>query len=320
MDQAVYEPITQKIFGVRGQWIFKFNSVTGALEGSLRFGTSIAGTSTIAAISGKLYIGVSWSPVVDYTASPVYPNEDIYIVDAASFTASGKLGVASHLSPGTDTAPFGWRTMVAAGSNLIGFYSDNAGTSYFNVDPTNTPGFTHTAAQGVTDIAWDSANGVFWSVTSFDPDIWCYNPVFASFQTCFDTNGNLNTICGICYNSSNNRVYAVDGSPSFYNFNATLAVPGFSNFHVNTLGTGRINCNAFRIKSVNGLVSNPLNGKVLIPAWADDSVIVITPNAGNPLLDTVSVKTGFTAPFDIVSTPTKNWAVQTGVTGLKEIV
>lgn len=320
MDQAIYESTTQKIFGVRGQWLFKFNSVTGALEDSLRFMSNVGAVSTITAFGGKLYIGASWTPVVNYGASPSFPDEDIYIVNAAAFTVIGRLNLGAKITTygGASVAPgpVGWSCLVNDGTTLLG---QLMGTNIFRVDPTNTPGYTSTAQKGTTDTAYDATNGVLWLASSFNPDIWCYNPVFASFQSCSDTNGNLNTICGICYNSALNRVYAVDGTSNFYNFNATLAVPGFTNFAVNTLTTGRINCNAFRVKSVNNLVGNPYNGKVLIAGWADDSVIIITPNV-NPLLDSVTVNTGFTAPIDIVSTPTKNFAVQSGTTGLKEIV
>lgn len=316
MDQAIYEPTTQKIFGVRGQWVFKFNSVTGALEDSLRFMTDVNGTSTITAIGGSLYIGVSWEPVIDWTLPDVCPDVDIYIVNAAAFTVSGRLNLFSKISPASSGVHFGWRTITAGGNGLIGYYLSGTGLKLFNVDPGNTAGFDDVSIQGLTDVAWDSSNGVIWTPSSFSPDIYCYDPNFASLNRCNDTNGNLNTICGICYNLAQNKVFAVDGTFNFYSFSATLAVPAFTNFAVSTFNSGRINANPFRIKSVNGLPGNPHNGNILMPCWADDTVLVI-----NALTNAVSsVETGFTAPFDIVSTPTTNWAVQTGPTSLKEIV
>lgn len=313
MDQAIFETTTGKIFGVRGQWLFKFNATTGVLEDSVRFRSNVSGTSTIAAIGGNLYIGSSWQPTVDYTVVAPYVDEDIYIVSAAAFTVTGRFNFGNKLNQARETVTYGWRYLVAAGSLLLGYYSDNAGLSLFSVDPSNLPGFTKVATQGFTDIAWDSSNSVMWATSSYFPNIYCYDTTFGS--SCFDTNGNLNSICGICYNSAQNKVYAVDGTFAFYSFSAALAVPAFTNFHVSNFNSGRINSTAFRIKSVNGLASNPLNGKVLMPTWADDCVLVI-----DPATDTVSsVKTGFTAPIDVVSTTTKNWAVQTGVTGLKEI-
>jgi hypothetical protein len=316
MDQAVYEPVTQKIFGVRGQWLFKFNSLTGSLEGALKFVNTCSGTSTIATTGGFLYIGVSWEPTINWSSPPICPDVDMYVVNAAAFVVSSRLNLFSKIGPTSEGVHFGWRTIVPGGNGLVGYVDDMATRKLFNVDPLNTAGFTDVSHQGITDVAWDGVNGVIWTTTSFDPNIVCFDPNFASFNTCSDTNGNLNTICGICYNNATNKVYAVDGTFAFYSFNAALAMPGFFNFHVDTFNSGRINANPFKIKSVNGLASNPLNGKILMPCWADDTVLVIDPGT-----DTVSaIKTGFTAPFDIVSTPTKNWAVQTGATGLKEIV
>lgn len=317
MDQCIYEPTTQKLFGVRGQWVLQFNSVTGAFENALRFMTDVAGTSTIAAIGGKLYIGVSWQPIINWSVGPpTFPDVDIYVVNAASLTVTGRLNLFANIEPAASGVHYGWRTIVPGGNGLIGVYMSGAGPKIFNVDPNNTAGFTDVSISGVTDIAWDTNNLVIWLPTSFNPNIACFDPNFGSFLTCFDTNGNLNTICGITYNTAQNKVLAVDGTFNVYSFSAALAVPAFTNFAVSTFNTGRINANPFRIKSVNGLPSNPMNGKVLIPTWNDDTVLEWNP-ATNGL---TSIKSGFTAPFDIVSTPTKNWALQTGITPLKEIV
>ena len=64
-------------------------------------------------------------------------------------------------------------------------------------------------------------------------------------------------------------------------------------------------------------MGNPYNGKVLIPAWDEDLVLVWNPNTDN-VADMV-IKSGFTAPFDIVHCPTASFAVQSGSTGLKII-
>lgn len=310
MDSAVYEASTQKIFGVRGQWLFQFNSVTGALENSLRFMTTVNGFSSITTFGGGLYIGVSWQPTINWQNVIYAPDVDIYKVDAASFTVVGRLNLGGKNTFGTTTEFAGFRYLTNNGAALFGTVQDG---QLFNVDPTNVPGYTSTNVQTISDCAYDSHNNVLWVPVPKFPNIYCYDTTFGS--TCFDTNGNLNTICGICYNSAQNKVYAVDGTFAFYSFSAALAVPGFTNFAVNSFNSGRINSTAFRIKSVNNLPSNPRNGKILMPTWADDSVLVI-----DPLTDTVTnVLTGFTSPWDIVSTPSKNWAIQTGATALKEI-
>lgn len=60
---------------------------------------------------------------------------------------------------------------------------------------------------------------------------------------------------------------------------------------------------------------NPFNGLVYAPDVNNNSVNVI-----NPADDSVTVKTGFDSPLDMVFTPTKIFAVQSGRTALKEVV
>lgn len=310
LESAVYESATQKIFGVRGQWVFQFNSTTGVLENSLRFTPNTGGFSSITTFGGKLYIGVSWQPVINWQNVIYAPDSDIYIVDAATFTVVGRLNLGAKNTFGIGSEFSGFRYLVNNGTKIFGQVQDG---NMFSVDPTNVPGYASTSVQPITDFSYDSNNNVLWMTIPKFPNIYCYDPTFGS--SCFDTNGNLNTICGICYNAAQNKVYAVDGTFNFYSFSAALAVPAFANFAVNTFNSGRFNCNAFRIKSVNNQAGNPHNGKVLMPTWADDSVLVI-----DPATDTVSsVQSGFTAPIDVVVCPTTNWAVQSGTLGLKQI-
>lgn len=319
MDQAIYydDGITKKIFGVRGQWVFMFDPVTGNLQATLRFATSCTGVSSICTIGTFLYIGTTQTPSVNYSGSPVYVDQDIYVVNPTTFTLAGKLGLAAQVNPLVEAAYVGWRCLTPVGTSIAGYMESAAGGfRIFLVDPTNIAGFTQTTQSAVTDMVYDSVNGVLWMPDSSSPDIFCYDPNFASFNRCNDTNGNLNSISGICYNYATNKVFAVDGTFAYYSFNAGAAMPGFNNFHVNSFNSGRINSTAYRIKSVDFYPSNPLNGKVLMPCWADDTVLVIDPTSSAVVL----VKTGFTSPIDIVSTPTKNWAVQSGNVGLKEIV
>lgn len=316
LDQAIYEPTQQKIYGVRGQWLFRFSPVTGSLEASLRFATDVAGTSTITSIAGKLYIGTEFTPSNNLNAVTPFPDRDIYVVDAASFTVSGRLNLGAkptysfnHLG---DYLSSGWHFFVNSGGNILGLVDQG---SLFTVDPTNVPGYSDTAFGIATDIYADDVNGVLWISDQSAPRLYCVktNPLNAS--SCFDTNGNLNTITGVTYNQAQNKVYAVDGTFNLLGFAASLAVPAFANFHVSSFNTGRINANPQRIKSVNNQVGNPHNGKVLIPTWSDDAVVI-----WNPLTDTVdSVLTGFTSPFDVVVCPTTNWAVCSGTVGLQQI-
>lgn len=327
LDQAIYESTTQKIFGVRGQWLFQFNSVSGALEQSLRFANDVTRTSTITALGGTLYIGTQYQPNANLQAGTPYPDVDIYKVNPGGFAVSGRLNLGAKNSY-FNTHPIcnGWQYMVTVGTKLFGF---NDGVDLFTVDPTNVPGFVgHSGLTTIGDTSVDTVNGVVWIAAPNDPDVYAFANDLSN--DCFDTNGNLNGVCGVTWwkptgiGFPNGKAYAVHGAEDFWSIDATGHFPGFTNFTAVNVHTGIINANPIRIKAVNNLPLNPLNGKVLIPCWSDasgpggsDSVIV-----WNPITDSVvaPVRTGFTAPFDIVSTPTTNWAVQSGTVGLKQIV
>lgn len=320
MDQAIFEPVTGTIMGVRGQWLFQFNATTGAFIQGMRFMSNVGGKSSITALSGKLYIGTTFTPSNNLQIFNPFPDRDVYVVDAATFATVGRwnLGIVKlTFSFGnkheSQYYSDGWYSLVTIGAKVYG-YTDEDGI--FAVDPTNIPGYTRVSSDAPADIAVDTVNNVLWLAAQDSPDIYCLDTNLGSFNESHDTNGNLNSLSGITYNVAQNKVYAVKGAEDFYMVQASAAMPGFNNFPANTVHTGRINATPYRIKSVNGLAGNPHNGKVLIPTFADDAVIV-----WNPASDTVeSVQTGFTAPVDIVVCPTTNWALQTGVVALKQIL
>lgn len=314
MDQAIYEPTTQKIFGVRGQWLFQFNATTGALEASLRFTSNAQCVSCITAFGGNLYCGVNNVPWNTYSGLPSFVRNDldVFIVSAAGFSVTGRLNSF------TNVGKSGFGALVNDGTNLYGTIQTGTLPNdllAFKVLPSVPGGLTtHSLGQRITDMAYDSVNSLLWFS---DPDFTQAGAEKTDFSNGQVNDTTTDPFCGCCYNSAQNKAYFVAGGEAFSKILATDMTPGFVYpTTMTTLHTGRINANPVRIKSVNNLVGNPLNAKVLIPTWADDAVVV-----WNPLTDTVdSVKTGFTAPFDIVSTPTKNFAVQTGTTALKEIL
>lgn len=327
MDQAIYDTTSASILGVRGQWIMKFNASTGAFINALRFTSDNIGISTIVQVGAFVYIGTSLTPSNDLSLGTPFLDRDVYIVEPIGLTTSGRfnLGNQINFTFGQSTPDYyglGWRSFVKDTANSIIGLVDTG--SLFAVDPTFLGSFATVSFGLATDIAYDSLDDVIWITDQATPNIWCYSANPLGNNTCFDTNSNLLKISGICWNQAQNKVYCVDGTFTLYHFAATLAVPAFTNFLVSSSVIPVPTARPFRVKSVNGLPSNPLNGKVLIPCWSDangpsqsDSVVV-----WDPLTEAVSgaVRTGFVSPIDIVSTPTKNWAVQSGPTGLQEII
>lgn len=314
LDQAIYHSGRDKIFGVRGQWLFRFNATTGALEASLRFQANGGGMSTISTIGNVLYIGTTFASDDNITdlVTP-FASRDIYTVDATTFLVTGSLGFASKLgaatAAGTRTDLYyarGWRQIVTDGAKLWGFQSGDG------LWRASLPGYNSSSFQVSTDIAYDGFNNVIWVADPYTPNLWVWSADLANDT--FDTGG-IGRPTGVCYVPLTNHVYCVNGTLNLFTADASLAVPAFNPFPTTGYSTGRINANPYKVKYVDYPSPNPLAHMVLIPAFADDTVIV-----WNPVTYLVAdVKTGFTAPFDIVSTPTANFAVQTSPTGLKLI-
>jgi len=329
LDQAVYESNTQKIFGVRGQWIFKCSSVTGDVEASMRFVSDATCTSCITTIGGTLYCGVLYTPTTDYLNGNA-PNRDIFIVDAASFTVVGRFNLGPVGLTTGNMIGAGYRFLVNDGVHIAGWTWEGSNTAqnttnWFDFLPSNMAGTFNRdggSTHFVDDVTYDPVHSCYWCADSASPDIFALqnDPIFSNYA--YTTGPSPNDAHGICYNQAQNKVYVATGGVNIYmissaDVNAAFPLgPGTGVFNINTISTGSIASNAYRIKSVNNLVGNPYNGKVLIPTWNGDTVIV-----WNPATDTVVglPLTGFTAPFDIVITPTKCFALQTGPVGLKAL-
>lgn len=318
LDQAIYEPVSGFVFGVRGQWVYKFNATSGAFVAGARFVSDATSPSCITSIAGTLYCGVAFTPITDGAGnfSNLVNSRDIFRVDS-NLNVIGR----ENLYPISELNIFvsGYRHLFTDGTYLAGWTKFNnaplhSTTGLFNYDPSNIAGtFARSTTDFGDDWCYDPVNNVYWMADSEGPDIWAFSARTLSSH-CFDLGG-LGFPHGITYNQAQNKVYAVQGDDTVVMARGSDAFPGFNNFPVTTFHTGRLSSNPFRIKSCNNLPSNPYNGKVLIPTWADDAVVI-----WNPLTDTVdSVKTGFTAPWDIVHCPTVSFAVQNHTTGLKVI-
>lgn len=316
LDSAIYEPTTQKIFGVRGQWLYRFSSVTGSLEASLRVCNQARALSCITAMGGNLYVGVTFVANTTMATLSTWPNRDIYKVNAAAFTVTGPLGLTAHIQfhPGTkipDYWTLGWNALVNDGTKLYGVCNDG---DVFSVDPTNIAGYARTSFGVVSDITYDSTNNALWIPEVGFPSFYAIDKTnLANFA--LNSGTPAPTISGITFCAAQNKIYFSQGDFNIGMINAASAFPGPVGFAFTTFNTGRINSTSVKLKAVNNQVGNPHNGKILMPTFDDDAVVI-----WNPATDVIeSVQTGFSSPFDIVVCPTANFAVQTSSIGLKII-
>ena len=326
MDQAIYESTTNKIYGVRGQWLYKFNATTGAREGSLRFCNESLGRSSITAIAGVLYISPSLFPRWDHSWGGFSGTQlpwNIYKVTASTMISAGVININTVFNMDPQISyntlwGLGFHNLITDGSQVI---VSGQGDPLFSVNPlTYNPG--NPATYGVADYesvfmdaAYDSLNGVVWVFDISGPDIVAQKFPFAIGEYTY-LSGFGPIVTGITFNNLTNHAYLSTGGSTIVQVSAVDTI-GWSNLTYTVYDTFRANCNAARIKSCNNLTGNPYNGKVLIPAWKDNTVLIW--DAATNLVGNMVVKSGFEAPFDIVHAPTKSFAVQTGQTQLKEI-
>ncbi len=320
MDQAIYHAGTNKIFGVRGQWLFQFNATTGALEATLRFAPDAIGRSCMTQIGDNLYIGLSSTTDPIPFAFPVgsFAGRDIWQVTASTFTAVGRLGLDVNLiySYGafgiSQIYGKGWINLQTDGVGLLG-YNDDDGE--WSLNTSFAAGYHTRSYSGPTDSVYDAINSAVWYANPTSPNIDARAADMTDLaDTCHNT-GNCGAVSGIAYASDFGRVYCVRNTSELLWVSTVGIFPAYNNFAFGVLNTGVANANPFKLKYVPYGGGHPFSHKILIPNFFANSVTVWDP-ATNLI---VSTKTGFDSPFDIVNTPTKSFAVQSGVTGLKEI-
>lgn len=332
LDCAIYSSSQAAIFGVKGQWVYRFDATTGQKVSEYRFVDYVfAGESSIVELNGNLYIGV-YRTLNENNYQSFSANRDIYLVNyglssslplgiCAATTGFGNIG-GSIDGVGGDGFGAGFSSLVTDGTYI---YCVHAGIDWvMKIDPTNvsTADFLKdTSFQGqlaITDLAIDTANGVLWKADASNDTIRinrtnASTPFVAGDGAGSTPHNVLNPIVGVCFCPGPQKAYGVKCTNTIVSCNVTQAysaLPSLTDFSWSDLVILQSGANPFRIKF------NPYTGKVYIPTWAKNAVEIL-----DPATDTItSVKTGFSSPIDAVFTPTKSFAVQNSSVGLKEIV
>lgn len=323
LDQAIYSGAQGAIYGVRGQWIYKFNATTGNKVSEFRFVDDVIfGEASIVEIGAFLYVGV-WRTVFDDIATPVPPHRDVFKI-AANFSSSTPLGLgalAPYVGNRWDfTFPqysCGFTNLATNGTLLFGTLQA-AGSQIFKVDPTNLPGAIliniPVGPASIIGFEYDPVNLLFWIADSAIPGI---NAVDQDYDINFLSNGDvggMTSLYGVTYSPANVKVYGVNGTNGITKIDANVGLPlaGFPpSFTWSTLNILAAAAKPMRIKY------NAQDGLIYVPTWSNDTVEIIDPafDANPPV-----VKSGFNSPIDCVFTPSKKFAVQNSGKGLKEIL
>lgn len=314
LNNAVYEPGRDKIFAVRGGYVYRLNATTGVKEAAARFICPDFDDSYIAydSVSDRLYAG-NWM-TFSKNDFPAHRVKNLVQIDPDTLVATPYSPTLLYdaLPVSGDTFSEGPRNLLAIGGRIYGTYFDG-----------ETGGFTHTWSLdpgSVTVIAGDSADltGCPLSSFAFDGDlallwvpgngkIYAFDVPALTADGSVNVNGTNSAAKGCCYRSG-------------YLYCTLYNLGGRFSYQVEKINTtngaihSTINLTRPAANPVN-IRYNPYNDRIYVPTWNDNAVVVINPND-----DSVTVFTGFDSPYDVVFTPTKSWAVQHGVAGLKEIV
>lgn len=329
LDMAIYSSSQTCIYGVRGQWVYKFNATTGAKISEFRFVKDVIfAESYIVEVAGNLYIS-TWRNALESDSVQNAPYQDIWRVNYA-LNSSVALGLNSLavFNSYQFAALFssGFANLVTDGTYIYGRYGVEA-RYIFKLNPAIASPYgaaklswTVSRNKHVNDLASDTVNGVIWSTgTDVSKVAASLNTISGGGQRSSDTV--IDTTLGCCVvPGSPPQVYFVTGGQDVYGVDVASAYDAFppttfNAYNATSFSLPDSDTQPMRIKY------NAYDGKIYVPGWVNDKVYVYTPSVGYPTAPALSSTfTGFTAPHDCVFTPSKKWAVQNSSTGLREII
>jgi hypothetical protein len=313
LTEAVYDSATDKIFAVRDQWVFRFNADTGFKEAEARIVNDQMSKSTVSIVNGILYVGLWTALNANYTTGDTPAHSDIFTVNKSTLvaTATGWIPFYTYASnraysgvcriiPGAATIAN--RMWGAIGVNADGIFVINPLVGVTTLKRSSYWGF-ESLSPFSADLTYDSLNDKIWAVYAGGVQVTTFRAGVGNPFQVEDSAANVGFVTGICFANNVNRAYVV-------NLTSTIGrmVTFGSNIIRTDINTGVTGANPLRIKY------NPNDGLVYIPNWGADSVSVM-----NPHNETFQTHTGFTAPIDIVFTPTKKWVIQNYKRGLQEL-
>lgn len=314
LDEAVYESITGKIFGVRGQWIYRFDATTGVKEADLRFYDRALGRSCISTLPGSLYCAPINFEELDYNNGFVAsPDRDVFLVDTG-LSSSSSLGLHLHLGTTFGSPLQAWQALIAAVGKIHAVDYDDGFWQF-----TSSFDLFRESSGYCTAMDYDATNNMFWQCDPRTPEIDLTDGLtFFSGLSTFNLPPSVRPY-GVAYATNVDAAYFVLGTSTLSKVSGAVAANclrvTFTQFPHTEIATGVPNINPNRIRYCP-YSPHPFQGKLLIPTWGGDSVLVFDPTS-----DVVTeIKTGFLAPIDVVFTPTTAFAVQNSPVGLKEIL
>lgn len=318
LTHAVYVPSFDKIYGVRGGVVNRYNAVTGSKEATQVFAYPPFDDTYIAyePTSDKLYV-FYWC---DQNAQKgVYEIDPTFSV-AATFHSQFDFDTAGPW-PIPSVYGRGGRYCISYQDHIVwlsdGGYQESSGinelwawrpTALADTARRNAGEYGHFLQLAVQPV--DADNCVLWYVGN-TPGSGLKKIYYNAYQLSTYTIGAdsnwdlpLETNYGVCYDDFLGLIY----SCGWHNI-LTKMDPGTGTY--DQIDIGYLTSRKFRLQSVG------IAGKEGIYVPVPDSNVVLVVDR---VTDNITTKTGFNIPFDVVATPTRVFAVQLGSPSLKEIV
>lgn len=323
LDDAVYVAATDKIYGMLGPHIIKFNATTGAKESINRIFSPAYGTCRICyhAPLNTLYVTLWNSPINQHFDPPVsWAHRGIYPVNPVSLIVGAALNVTWSWFD-DETWGSGPRAIMSAGGTYLyfasGYANTNSPVTLWRVNPLNVADRAQAidaSSGGASGFNQHATDGVSIFVASpSSARIYKYNLSLGGPEPC-NIPGPYQFIdnpVAVEYSPvGGGAVYVVCGTTNM--FKVTGFTPDvISAIDISTVAPATATRRPVRIRYRSS------DQKLYLPCQNNNAILVWNPATDNP--GDADWKTGFDSPIDVVFTPTKAWAVQNGIVGLKEI-
>lgn len=323
IDDAVFVPSVNKIFGTIGPHIARFNAVTGAFETSVRVVGPAMGNCRICYhapldtifvsvwnVLSRQWTGQDWSIRGLYPVNPATMAIGV-VVDTDSFATLSRRwssGPMHVFSPGIGT------NLYFAQWNVIGIY-------WWRVNPTNIAD-RQNPSQGVTFDGdncyhqFDSDGTNMYGANTFNFEIQRYDMSLTngSFGRCRINAPQrfVDNPVSVAWADSSSNCFAVCGTPVLIKATSFVSPGAYTAHTMNSASVSGMPA-LTTVRPVR-MRYRDSDGKLYIACQEHNAVIV-----WDPTTDDGVWKSGFFMPIDVVFTTDKAFAVQLGSEGLKEI-
>lgn len=302
LSSAVYVASVNQILGTCENYICRFNATTGAYISQVKATSPMYGPMHLGMVGVTPWVS-AWNEKYNMGTVASHPLRDIFPVNATTLALGPSLDADTRFGAGNVKQWWGPLSFVSIGTGIYFVYTFDGAMQLSYIDSANHATWNVYTLGFIAHQLGVSATNIY-CPDNFSDEIRYFNTAGNSVDYS-STGGNLPVACE--WVSGVNKCFAVCGSKwlirvdnfatstnTYIDLEAETGIVGLVPFHL-------------RYNSVDGLLYIPVQNK--------DGVIVYDPAGVAPTL----WKTGFDSPLDVVFTPTKKFAVQTGLVGLREI-